>query len=73
MCAAEKIYCNNLATSVADPDPGSGAFLTLGSGTGFFWISYPRSQIHIFESLMTFLGVKSSVMLCKVFSSPAQK
>ncbi len=33
--------------SVADPDPGSGAFLTLGpgSGTGFFRISDPGSWI----------------------------
>jgi hypothetical protein len=29
--------------SVADPDPGSGAFLTPGSGIGFFRISDPGS------------------------------
>jgi hypothetical protein len=37
-------------TSVADPDPGSGAFLTPGSGIGFFRIP---DQTHIFESLVT--------------------
>ena len=28
--------------SVADPDPGSGAFLTPGSGIGFFRIPDPK-------------------------------
>jgi hypothetical protein len=28
--------------SVADPDPGSGAFLTPGSGIGFFQIPDPK-------------------------------
>ncbi len=40
-------------TSVADPDPGSGAFLT------------PGSQNHIFESLMTIFWIKSSIILWK--------
>ncbi len=49
-------------SSVADPDPGSGAFLTPGPGSGirnwFFpdpgsRIQNPGSQTHIFESLMT--------------------
>jgi hypothetical protein len=39
-----------VVNSVADPDPGSGAFLTLdpdlGSGIGFF--PDPGSQPHIF-------------------------
>ncbi len=34
-------------TSVADPDPGSGAFLAPGSGVGFF--ADLRSQIPVFE------------------------
>jgi hypothetical protein len=42
--------------SVADPDPGSSAFLTPGSGIGFFRISDPGSQTHIFESLVTIFG-----------------
>ena len=29
--------------SVVDPDPGSGAFLTSGSGIGFFLIPGPKS------------------------------
>ncbi len=33
------------AGSVADPDPGSGAFLTPGSGIGFFRIPDLRSRI----------------------------
>jgi hypothetical protein len=32
-------------TSVADPDPGSGAFLTPGSGMGFFRIPDLGSRI----------------------------
>ncbi len=52
-------------TSVADPDPGSGAFLTPGSGIDCFRISDPGSRIpdpwslthtHILQSLVTFLG-----------------
>ncbi len=45
--------------SIADLDPGSGAFLTPGSGKGFFRIPDLGSQTHIFESLMTiFLSKK---------------
>ncbi len=36
-------YRYSLLTSVADPDPGSGAFLTPGSGIGFFRIPDPGS------------------------------
>jgi hypothetical protein len=43
-------------TSVADPDPGSGAFLTPGSGIGFFRIP---DQTHIFESLVTIYWVEN--------------
>jgi hypothetical protein len=54
--------------SVADPDSGSGAFLTpgsdLGSGIGFSRISDPGSQTPIFESLMTIFWVESSKILC---------
>jgi hypothetical protein len=55
-----------LSGSVADPDPGSGAFLTPGSGirNGFIpkWVYSgsrildPGSQTHIFESLVTTFG-----------------
>ncbi len=46
-----------LAGSVADP--GSGAFLTPGSGIRNRFFPDPGSQIHIFESLVTvFLGKK---------------
>ncbi len=31
-----------VVTSVAEPDPGSGAFLTSGSGIGFFRIPDPK-------------------------------
>jgi hypothetical protein len=53
---------NNVFSSVADPDPGSGAFLTPGSGiqNRFFpdpgsRIPYPGSHTHIFDN---FLGKK---------------
>jgi hypothetical protein len=54
--------CN--VNSVADPK--SGAFLTLdpGFGLGFFRISDSGSQTHIFDSLMTKFGVKSTIILC---------
>ncbi len=46
-------------SSVADPDPGSGDFLTPGSGIRNRFFPDPGSQIHIFESLLTiFLGKK---------------
>ncbi len=53
----------DLFSSVADP--GSGAFLTLdpGSGIGFSRISDPGSQPHIFNSLMTSVWVKSTIIL----------
>ncbi len=43
-----------VVTSVADPDPGSGAFLT------------PGSQNHIFESFVTTFWIKSSIILWKL-------
>jgi hypothetical protein len=56
--------------SVADPDPGSGAFLTPGSGirNGFFpdpgsRITDPGSQDHILKSFLTIFLVKSSIIL----------
>jgi hypothetical protein len=57
--------------NVADPDPGSGAFLTPGSGIRCLfdpWIRDrffpdPGSQTHIFESLVTIFWVKSSIIL----------
>jgi hypothetical protein len=43
---AEKIFSGpppvSITPSVADPDPGSGAFLTPGSGIGFFQIPDPK-------------------------------
>jgi hypothetical protein len=53
----------NIVSSVADPDPGSGAFLTPGSGIRNRFFPDPGSQIHIFESLVTILWVKSSITL----------
>ncbi len=49
-----------IKSSVANPDPGSGAFLTLdpGSGIGFFRIPDLGSQTHIFDSLIKILGIK---------------
>jgi hypothetical protein len=59
---------NQLSNSVADPDPGSGAFLTPGSGirSGFFpdpgsWIPDPN-----FESLLKIFWGKSSIILRKL-------
>ena len=59
--------------SVADPDPGSGAFLTPGSGirNRFFpvpgsRIPNPGSQTHIFEGLVTIFWVKTSIILGKL-------
>ncbi len=44
-------------------DPGSGAFLTPGSGILNWVFPDPGSQTHIFESLLTIFGVKSSIIL----------
>jgi hypothetical protein len=51
-----------IENSVAEPDPGSGAFLTPGSG---FRIRFYGSRIpnHIFESLVTIFLVKSSIIV----------
>jgi hypothetical protein len=49
--------------SVADPDPGSGAFLTPGSEIGLFRIPDLGSQTHIFESLVTIFWIKTSLTL----------
>ncbi len=55
-----------LSTSVADPDPGSGAFFTPGSGIRNRFFPDPGSQIHIFESLVTIFWVKRSIILWKL-------
>jgi hypothetical protein len=47
-----------VGSSVADPDPGSGAFLTPGSGIRNRFFPDPGSQTHIFESLVTIFWVK---------------
>jgi|LakMenE01Jun11ns_1017448.scaffolds.fasta_scaffold9268504_1 hypothetical protein len=52
--------------SVADPDPGSGAFLTPGSGSGILnrFFPDPGSQTHIFfRELSDKFWVKSSIIL----------
>jgi hypothetical protein len=56
-------------TSVADPDPGSGAFWTPGPGSGIRngFIPDPGSQTHIFLSLMTNFWEKSSIILAQIF------
>ena len=38
----QNAFENNNPNSVADPDPGSGAFLNPGSGIGFFRIPDPK-------------------------------
>jgi hypothetical protein len=52
-------------SSVADPDPGSGPFLTPGSGIRDRLFPDPGSQIHNFESL-TIFWVKSSIDSLKI-------
>ncbi len=61
---------NMIRNSVADPDPGSGNFLTPGSGIRNMFFPDPRSRIldpgsrtHVFESLVTIFSVKSSIIL----------
>jgi hypothetical protein len=61
---------------VADPYPGSRAFLTPGSGSGIGFYLIPDPKLIFFKSLMTIFWVKSSMILCKlaqIFPSPAQK
>jgi hypothetical protein len=72
-----------VSSSVADPDPGSDAILTPGSGIRkrFFpdpgsGIADPGSLTHIFESLMTIFWVKLQKFFenwPKFFSSSFQK
>jgi hypothetical protein len=50
-------------SSVADPDPGSGAFLTHGSGIRNRFIPGPGSQTLIFESLVTIFWAKTYKIL----------
>jgi hypothetical protein len=59
-----------LVGSVADPDPGFGIRCLFdpwirdpGSGIGFFRISDPGYQNHIFESFVTIFCIKSSIIL----------
>jgi hypothetical protein len=47
----------------ADPDPPQNVMDPQHCGIGFFRISDPGSQIHIFESLLTIFWVKSSIIL----------
>jgi hypothetical protein len=51
---------------VADPDSGSGVFLTPGSGIRNRFFPDPGSHPHIFGNLMTIFWVESSIILCKV-------
>jgi hypothetical protein len=50
-------------SSVADPDPGSGAFLTPGPGLRNRFFPDPGSQTHIFESILKIFWVKTSTIL----------
>jgi hypothetical protein len=52
-----------IPTSVADPDRGTGAFLTPGSGIRNRFFPDPGSQTHTFESLVTIFWAKSSIIL----------
>jgi hypothetical protein len=60
------VLSSSLANSVADPDPGYGAFLTPGSGIGKKSIRYPDPEsgsgmntwYHMSESLENFFWVK---------------
>ncbi len=57
-----RVYITVVADSVADPEPGSGVFLTPGSGIRNRLFPDPGSQPHIFESLVTIFWVKSSII-----------
>jgi hypothetical protein len=55
---------------------GSSAFLTPGSQDPEEVFPYPGPQTYIFERLMTIVGVKSSIILCKlaqIFSFASSK
>jgi hypothetical protein len=59
----ETIHCtnDNLNISVADPDPGSGAFLTTGSGIrNPGWVKNQDPDPHISESLEIIFWVKKT-------------
>jgi hypothetical protein len=47
--------------SVADRDPGSGAFMTVDPGSGM--VVFRISQTQIFDSLMTNFLAKSTIIL----------
>jgi hypothetical protein len=52
-----------IVCSVADPEPGSDAFLTPGSGIRNRFFPDPGSQTHIFESLVTIFWVENSITI----------
>ncbi len=61
-----------LKFSVADPYPGSGAFLTPGSRIRNRFFPDPGTRIpnpYFFESWMKFFWVRSSIILCKLAQS----
>ncbi len=65
----ELLLLNYSSVADPDPDPGSGAFLTPGSGIRKrffldpgFRISDPGSQTHIFESILKIFRVKTSTI-----------
>jgi hypothetical protein len=58
--------CTDILTSVADPDPGSGAFLTPGTGIRDRFFPDPGSLTHILESFVTIFWVKSSIIFFKL-------
>ncbi len=76
-CSATELVCTYhflnhemdldwFGSSVADPDPGSGAFLTPGSGIWNRFFPDPGSQIHIFGSILKIFWVKTSTILWKL-------
>jgi hypothetical protein len=51
---------------VADPDPGSGAFLSPGPGIRNRFSLDPGYQTHIFQSFAIIFRIKSSIILCEL-------
>jgi hypothetical protein len=56
-------YCKHQYRQCCGSDPGSGAFLTPGSGIWNRFFPDPGSQTHSFDSLVIMFWVKSSISL----------